>query len=150
MVNAPPMHKTGYVIMNDNTPLIQTYIIDNSFIDVFRDLIMDHKSTVRLGDSLTTIDITQIITLKVSFLDNAAVTHYVILNFSIMHMKNIDMIIGISSIHYSFYDLFLDMLKTARLKSNPISVPLTTMFYNVFSHVYISQYTFIYLAKISR
>jgi hypothetical protein len=84
MVNAPPMHKTGYVIMNDNTPLIQTYTINNclfdsgaqsdnyisqnfvnSFIDIFRDHIMDHKSTVRLGDSLTTIDITQIITMYI-------------------------------------------------------------------------------------
>jgi hypothetical protein len=148
MVNAPPMHKTGYVIMNNNSPLIQTYNINNclfdsgaqsdnyisqdyvnSFIDIFRDLILDHKSNVRLGDSLTIIDIAQIIALNVSFLDNAAVTHNAILNFSIMHMKNIDMIIGISSILYSFYDLFLDMLKTARnllLKSNSISVPLTT------------------------
>ncbi len=141
------MHKTGYVIMNDNSPLIQTYIINDclfdsgaqsdnyisqtyvdSYIDVFRDYIIDHKSTVRLGDSLTTVDITQIITLYVSFLDNATITHYATLNFSIMHMKNIDMIIGISSILYSFYDLFLDMLKTARnilLKTTPIPVPLT-------------------------
>ena len=133
--------------MNDNSPLIQTYIINDclfdsgaqsdnyisqtyvdSYIDVFRDYIIDHKSTVRLGDSLTTVDITQIITLYVSFLDNAAITHYATLNFSIMHMKNIDMIIGISSILYSFYDLFLDMLKTARnilLKTTPIPVPLT-------------------------
>ena len=39
------------------------------------------------------------------------------------------MIIGISSILYSFYDLFLDMLKTTRnqlLKNNPIPVPVTT------------------------
>jgi hypothetical protein len=68
------------------------------------------------------------ITLYVSFLDNAAVTHYATLNFSIMHMKNIEKIIGISSILYSFSDLFLDMLKTARnllLKNNPIPIPLT-------------------------
>jgi hypothetical protein len=142
------MHKSGYVIMNDDTPAVQTYIIHNclfdsgaqsdnyisqdyvnSYIDIFKEYIIDHKSTVRLGDSLTTVDITQITTLYASFLDNAAVTHYATLNFSVMHMKNIEMIIGISSILYSFYDLFLDMLKTARnllLKNFPIPVPVTT------------------------
>jgi hypothetical protein len=140
ILNAPPMHKSGYVIMNYDSPAVQTYITHNclfdsgaqsdnyisqdyvnSYIDIFKEYIIDHKSTVRLGDSLITVDITQIITLNVSFFDNAAVTHYATLNFSIMHMKTIEMIIGISSILYSFYDLFLDMLKTARnllLKNN--------------------------------
>jgi hypothetical protein len=148
IINAPPMHKTGYVVMNDDTPRMETYIINSclydlgaqsdnyisqSYVDsnsdIFSEYIIDHKSTVRLGDSLTTVEITQIITLYVSFLDNSAVTHYGTLNVSIMHMKNIEMIIGISSILYTFYDLFIDMLKTARnllLKNNPISVPLTT------------------------
>jgi hypothetical protein len=148
ILNAPPMHKSGYVIMNDGSPAVQTHIIHNclfdsnaqsdnyisqdyvnSYIEIFNEYIIDHKSTVRLGNSLTTVDITQIITLYVSFLDNAAVTHYATLNFSIMHVKNIEMIIGISSILYSFYDLFLNMLKTARnllLKIYPIPVPVTT------------------------
>jgi hypothetical protein len=96
---------------------------------MFKVYIINHKSAVRLGDSLTTVDITQTITLYVSFLDNAAVAHYASLNFSITHMKNIEMIIAISSILYSFYDLFLDLLKTARnllFKNNPIPVPVTT------------------------
>jgi hypothetical protein len=155
------MHKTGYVVMYDNTPTVQTYIINNclfdsgaqsdnyisqdfvnAYMDVFKNCIIDHKSTVRLGDSLTTVNITQIITLYVSFLDNNAVTHYATLNFSIMHMKNIDMIIGITSILYSFYDLFLDMLKTAKnlLKTASIPVPLTIN-HGGLSNIYIDNFT---------
>jgi hypothetical protein len=100
ILDAPPMHKSGYVIMNDDSPAVQTSIIHNclfdsgaqsdknisqdyinSYIDIFKEYVIDHKSTVRLGDSLTTVDITQIITLYISFFDNAAVTHYATLNF---------------------------------------------------------------------
>jgi hypothetical protein len=148
LINSPPMHKTGYVIVNPDTPTCETYIINSclfdsgaqsdnyisqsyvdSYIDIFKEFIIDHKSTVRLGDSTTTVDITQIITLHVSFLDNSAITHYADLNFSIMHMKNLDMIIGITSIVFSLYDLFIDMLKTARnnlIKCMPNPCPLTT------------------------
>jgi hypothetical protein len=121
------MYKTGYVIEN-----LETYIIDSALFDtgassdnyiseafvdkditIFKPHILQHNSTVRLGDSKTTVHITHIITLNISFLDNNSITHQAVLNFSIMSMK-LDMIIGINSILFSFFDLFLDMLKTAK------------------------------------
>jgi hypothetical protein len=124
-----PMYISGYVIEDGVLP--ETYIVDtalfdtgassanyisedyvNKYINIFNPHILAHNSTVRLGDSKTQVNITHIITLTVSFLDNNSVTHEALLNFSIMHMK-LDMIIGIESILFSFYDLFLDMLKTA-------------------------------------
>jgi hypothetical protein len=128
----PPMHKTGYVIINE--PYVETYKINSclfdtgaqsdnyisqsyvdKYKDVFSDYIIDHNSTVRLGDSKTTVNISQIITLQKSFLDNISITHDATINLSIMHMFHLDMIIGIKSIIYTpLYDLFVDMLKTAR------------------------------------
>ncbi len=122
------MHKTGYVII-DNIPIIchealfdsgaqsdnyisQCYVDSNSHY--FTPFILEHNTSVRLGDSHTVVNITHIITLPISFLDNNTITHKATLNFSIMPMKHIQMIIGINSILFDFYDLFLDMLKTAR------------------------------------
>lgn len=128
----PPMHKTGYVIIEEES-ITETYAIDRALFDsgaqsdnyisqayvdshiaVFSDFILKHGSTVRLGDSHTIVNITEIITLPVSFLDNNSITHTATLNFSIMPMQHIDMIIGITSILFNLYDLFLDMLKTAK------------------------------------
>ena len=122
------MHKEGYAICDNETYLIDTCLFDTgaqsdnyiaqSFVDkysvVFQDSIFDHKSSVRLGDSVTTVNITQLVTLTVSFIDNNSITHTSILNFSIMPIKHLNMIIGINSILFSFFDLFTDMLKTAR------------------------------------
>ena len=122
------MHKEGYAICDNETYLIDTCLFDTgaqsdnyiaqSFVDkysvVFKDSIFDHKSSVRLGDSVTTVNITQLVTLTVSFIDNNSITHTSILNFSIMPIKHLNMIIGINSILFSFFDLFTDMLKTAR------------------------------------
>ena len=125
------MYISGYVIEN-NDVCPETYIIDtalfdtgassanyisedyvNKYITIFKPHILAHNSSVRLGDSKTQVNITHIITLNISFLDNNSITHEGLLNFSIMHMK-LDMIIGIESILFTFYDLFLDMLKTAK------------------------------------
>lgn len=78
------MHKEGYAICDNETYLIDTCLFDTgaqsdnyiaqSFVDkysvVFQDSIFDHKSSVRLGDSVTTVNITQLVTLTVSFIDN--------------------------------------------------------------------------------
>ena len=147
------MHKTGYVII-DNIPIIchealfdsgaqsdnyisQSYVDSNS--DYFTPYILEHNTSVRLGDSQTIVNITHIITLPISFLDNNAITHNATLNFSIMPMKHIQMIIGITSILFDFYDLFLDMLKTARniLKhtSKYITSPDLTYVHSMYLHI---------------
>jgi hypothetical protein len=126
----PPLisrYITGYVIENLETFIIESALFDsgassdnyiseafvNKYINMFKPHIIQHNSTVRLGDSTTTVNLTHIITLNISFLDNNSITHEAVINFSIMKMS-LDMIIGINSILFSFYDLFLDMLKTAR------------------------------------
>jgi hypothetical protein len=52
--------------------------------------------------------------LNISFMDSRSITHEGVLNFSIMKMQPLDMIIGIVSMLFSFYDLFLDMLRFAK------------------------------------
>jgi hypothetical protein len=108
----PPMHKSGYVIIDSNPIIIPTTLFDSgaqsdnyisksyvdSNIDNFKHLILEHNSSVRLGDSQTIVNITHIITLPVSFLDNNSTTHHATLNLSIMPMTHIEMIIGITSI----------------------------------------------------
>jgi hypothetical protein len=81
---------------------------------VFEPFILKHNCSVKLGDSTTVVHITHIITLRVSFLDNNSVTHDALLNFNIMPMSHLDMIIGINTILFSFFDLFIDMIKVAR------------------------------------
>ncbi len=124
------MHKSGYILIDTNPIIIPTTLFDSgaqadnyisksyvdSNIDNFKHLILEHNSSVRLGDSQTIVNITHIITLPVSFLDNNSITHHATLNLSIMPMTHIEMIIGITSILFDLYDLFLDMLKTARNK----------------------------------
>lgn len=121
------MHMTGYVIDNSETYIIDSCLFDTGassdnyisdtyvtkYISIFKPYILAHNSTVKLGDSTTKVNITHIITLNISFLDNNSITHEALLNFSIMHME-IDMIIGINSILFSFFDLFIDMLKVAK------------------------------------
>lgn len=144
------MYKTGYVIENFETYIIDAALFDtgassdnyisenfvNKYMTVFKPHIFQHDSTVRLGDSKTTVKITHVITLTISFLDNNSVTHESMLNFSIMSMK-LDMIIGINSILFSFFELFLDMLKTAKalqlhhLHHNIAPIPPTTSTSNV-------------------
>jgi hypothetical protein len=110
------MHKTGYVII-DNIPIICHEVLfdsgaqsDNYISQCYVD-----------SNSHTVVNITHIITLPISFLDNNVITHNATLNFSIMPMKHIQMIISID-----FYDLFLDMLKTARNILNHTSKYITS------------------------
>jgi hypothetical protein len=124
----PPMHKSGNVIIDNNSYIINECLFDSgaesdnfisqSFIDmncdILTEFISSHKSIVRLGDSKTTVNITQVITLNVTFVDNNFITHEATLNFLIMPISHIDMIIGINSILYSLFDFFIDMLKVAR------------------------------------
>ena len=134
------MHKTGYVII-DNIPIIchealfdsgaqsdnyisQCYVLSNTHY--FTPFILEHNISVRLGDSHTVVNIYHIITLPISFLDNNAIIHNATLNISIMPMKHIQMIIGINSILFDFYDLFLDMLKISCIISKHTSKYITS------------------------
>ena len=133
----PPMYKSGYIIIDNETYAFNTCLFDsgaqsdnyiaskfvNEHMDVFKPYILEHSSTVRLGDSKTTVHITHIITLNVSIQDSNHVTHDALINLSIMDIDHLELIIGINSIIFSFYDLFLDLLKTAKLA---LSKPTTT------------------------
>jgi hypothetical protein len=134
----PLMHKTGNVIVHDNSYIIDECqfdtgasdnFISKSFVDknvdILAEFISSHKSSVRLGDSKTTVQITQLITLNVMFIDTNFVSHNPLLNFLIMPMTHIDMIMGINSILYSLYDFFLDMLRNAKndIKKHKIPTP---------------------------
>jgi hypothetical protein len=126
-----PMYISGYVISNDETYIIDTALFDtgassanyisqsyvDKYIDIFEPYILAHNSSVRLGDSTTEVLITHIITLNISFLDTCSITHEGLLNFSIMKMS-IDMIIGIESILFTFYELILDMLRAAKTRQS--------------------------------
>jgi hypothetical protein len=130
MTDIPLMHKIGYVIVKEDTYHINRCLFDSGALsdnyisqtfvdanaDIFKDYILESKSTVKLGDSKTTVNITHIVTLEVSFQDTNNATHQDIINFSIMPMSHLDMIIGIHSIIFSFFDLFLDMLRAAKKK----------------------------------
>ncbi len=100
--------------------------INDSNSHYFTPFILEHNTSVRLGDSHTVVNIYHIITLPISFLDNNAITHNATLNFSIMPMKHIQMIIDISRILFDFYDLFLDMLKTSCIISKHTSKYITS------------------------
>jgi hypothetical protein len=133
------MHKSGNVIIENNSYIINECLFDSgaesdNFIaqayidtncDILKEFISPYKSIVRLGDSKTTVNISQLITLSVTFVDNNFKTHEATLNFFIMPISHIDMIIGINSILYSLFDFFIDMLKVARdnIKNNPNPSP---------------------------
>ena len=134
----PPMHKTGNVIVNDNAYIIDQCLFDSgaesdnfilqNFIDMNCDILAEfispHKSSIRLGDSKTTVNISQIATLTVTFCDTNFVTHDAILNFLIMPITHIDMIIGINSILYFLYDFFLDLLRSAKNNIKKYNTPI--------------------------
>jgi hypothetical protein len=79
------MHKTGNVIIHDNSYIINECLFDSgaesdnfiakSFIDkncdIFDEYITPHKCSIRLGDSTTTVRISEIITLTVTFVDSS-------------------------------------------------------------------------------
>jgi hypothetical protein len=122
------MHKSGNVIVDNQSYIIDECLYDTgaesdnfvaqSFVDkncdVLAEFISPHKSTIRLGDSKTTVNITQVITLTVVFIDTNFVSHTALLNFLIMPITHIDMIIGINSILYCLYDFFIDMLRSSK------------------------------------
>jgi hypothetical protein len=124
----PIMHMFGYVIVDEETYIFEKALFDtgsnranlisqqyvDKYSSVFEPYIVKSDSEVRLGDSTTVVHITHLVTLRVSFLDNNAITHVAILNFNIMPISHLDMIIGVNSILFSFFDLFIDMVKVAR------------------------------------
>ena len=133
----PPMHKSGNVIIENNSNIINECLFDSgaesdNFIaqayidtncDILKEFISPYKSIVRSGDSKTTVNISQLITLSVTFVDNNFKTHEATLNFLIMPISHIDMIIGINSILYSLFDFFIDMLKVARNNIKKYNTP---------------------------
>ena len=135
--NIPPMHKTGNVIIHENTYFINECLFDtgaksdnfiaktyvNKNCDIFAEYITPHDCNIRLGDSTTTVHISEIITLTVTFVDANFISHEATLNFLIMPITHIDMIIGINSILYSLFDFFIDMLRIARLNIKLYNTP---------------------------
>ena len=85
----PIMHMFGYVIVDEETYIFEKALFDTGsnranfvsqqYVDkhssVFQPYIVKSDSEVRLGDSTTVVHITHLVTLRVSFLDNNAVTH---------------------------------------------------------------------------
>jgi hypothetical protein len=122
------MHKSGNVIIHDNTYIINECLFDSgaesdnfiakSFIekncDIFAEYISPHDCNIRLGDSKTNVHISEIITLSVTFVDSNFISQDATLNFLIMPINHIDMIIGINSILYFLFDIFIDMLRVAK------------------------------------
>ena len=156
------MHKTGNVIVNDNAYIIDQCLFDSgaesdnfisqNFIDMNCDILAEfispHKSSIRLGDSKTTVNISQIATLTVTFCDTNFVTHDAILNFLIMPITHIDMIIGINSILYFLYDFFLDLLRSAKNNIKNIIHLLHPHTYLTCVMKYVYQMTFLIIHTI--
>jgi hypothetical protein len=131
------MHKTGNVIIHENTYIINECLFDtgaesdnfiaktyvNKNCDIFAEYITPHDCNIRLGDSTTTVHISEIITLTVTFVDANFISHEATLIFLIMPITHIDMIIGINSILYSLFDFFIDMLRIARLNIKLYNTP---------------------------
>ena len=89
------MHKTGNFIINNNSYMFGECLFDtgaesNNFIgqkvvdnniDIMRDFISENKCSIRLGDSTTCVNISEMVTLSVTFTDSNFVSHEAVLNF---------------------------------------------------------------------
>ena len=70
--------------------------------------------SVKLGDNITQLQLTHIITITVSFIDSALKSHEATINCSLMPMPGTTMIIGLPTILFHFFDLFTDLLRQAQ------------------------------------
>lgn len=100
-------------ILFDTGALHANYYINASIIKSNYKLLSPHliytDTTVTLADKKTQIDITHVIKLKLTILNTTRVCYFFVLD----HMTT-DVIIGLPSILYHFYDVFSTLLSTAR------------------------------------
>jgi RNase H-like domain found in reverse transcriptase len=126
--NYSPMHKSGFIhLQNDNIHLqtvlfdsgaIQSNYIDEQFVNDnivhLQQFLQPLKHSVKLGDNKTHLQLTHIITITVSFIDSTLKSHKATINCSLMSMPGTTLIIGLPTILFHFFDLFTDLLRQAQ------------------------------------
>ena len=122
------MHKSGLIhLHNDNIHLqtvlfdsgaIQSNYIDEQFVNKnivhLQQFLQPLNHSVKLGDNITQLQLTHIITITVSFVDSTLKSHEATINCSLMPMPGTTMIIGLPTILFHFFDLFTDLLRQAQ------------------------------------
>ena len=98
---------------------LQSNYIDETFVDShpqqFTPITTFTDHTVRLGDNQTTIPLTRTVRVTASFTDFDNKCHTAEIDCSVLNMPGTQMIIGLPSILFTFYDFFVDLLNHARL-----------------------------------
>ena len=96
----------------DSGALSANYI-SPSFLDKHRHHLQPYiepfRSSVRLGDARTVLDITSAITLTLSFVDSSSTTHLVTSQFQVLETGN-DLIIGLPTITGALLPFFTSIL----------------------------------------
>jgi RNase H-like domain found in reverse transcriptase len=122
------IHRSGFISLpGDNiflpsvlfdTGALRSNYIDQGFVNDnishLKDFIKKQHHSVRLGDNTTQINLTEILSIEVSFVDSTRTSHSAIINCSIMSMPGTTMIIGLPTILFHFFDYFSDLLRQAR------------------------------------
>ena len=146
--NMPPMHRSGNIIIHNNAYAINECLFDtgaesDNFIaktfvdkncDICAEYIQPYDCNIKLGDSKTNVHISEMVTLAVTFVDANFISHDATLNFLIMPITHIDMIIGINSILYFLFDLFIDMLRVAKQNIKLYNTPTKPLHLNNINH----------------
>ena len=122
------MHKSGVIIVQDDiihlptvlfdSGAIQSNYINEEFVENhivhFEKYIRPYNHSVKLGDNKTELNLTQVLTITVYFIDSALKKHEATINCSLMPMPGTTMIIGLPTILFHFFDLFMDLLRQAQ------------------------------------
>ena len=106
---------------------LQSNYIDETFVDShaaqFSPITTHLNHTVRLGDNQTTIPLTRTVRVTASFTDTHNKSHTAEIDCSVLNMPGTQMIIGLPTILFTFFDFFVDLLHHARLNLK-ISPPI--------------------------
>ena len=98
---------------------LQSNYIDETFVDshplLFSSITTHLNHTVRLGDNQTVIPLNRTVRVTASFTDNTKKVHTATIDCSVLDMPGTQMIIGLPSILFTFYDFFVDLLQQARV-----------------------------------
>ena len=101
-----------------DTGALQSNYIDSHFVssnpEQFLPVTTYRNHSVRLGDNQTTILLDRTVRVTVSFTDSKKKVHSSEIECSVLDMPGTQMIIGLPSILFSFFDFFVDMLHNAR------------------------------------
>ena len=122
------MHKSGFIhLHNDNIHLqtvlfdsgaIQSNYIDEQFVNNnivhLKPFLQPLKHSVKVGDNKTQLELSYIITIRVSFIDSTLISHEATINCSLMPMPGTTLVIGLPTILFHFFDLFTDLLRQAQ------------------------------------